>query len=48
MPDDHARYYGFTRFAIELNEITPALREKLPITDTRYILRAIDSNNKNI
>jgi hypothetical protein len=35
MPEDHPKYYGFTRFAIELNEITPGLREKLPITDTR-------------
>ncbi|XP_035704226.1 oxysterol-binding protein-related protein 6 isoform X2 [Folsomia candida] len=36
MPDDHNRYYGFSRFAIELNELTPQLRERLPITDTRF------------
>jgi hypothetical protein len=35
MPEDHARFYGFTRFAIELNEISPALQERLPVTDTR-------------
>ncbi|KAL1923014.1 uncharacterized protein VTP21DRAFT_9390 [Calcarisporiella thermophila] len=29
-------YYGFSRFAIQLNEITPDLRGKLPPTDTRY------------
>lgn len=35
MPEEYTKYYGFTRFAIELNEITPGLKEKLPVTDTR-------------
>lgn len=33
--DDHAKYYGFTRFCCELNEITDLERGKLPRTDTR-------------
>ncbi|KAJ8019965.1 Oxysterol-binding protein-related protein 6 [Holothuria leucospilota] len=36
MPEDHHLYYGFTRFAIELNEITSSIREYLPHTDSRY------------
>ncbi|XP_053205634.1 oxysterol-binding protein-related protein 7-like isoform X2 [Panonychus citri] len=36
MPDDYKLYYGFTRFALELNELTPDLVNKLPITDTRF------------
>ncbi|XP_049880347.1 uncharacterized protein LOC126376841 [Pectinophora gossypiella] len=35
MPPDHELYYGFTRFAMELNEMEPGLRELLPHTDTR-------------
>jgi len=35
MPEEYTKYYGFTRFAIELNEISPGLKEKLPNTDTR-------------
>ncbi|KAM4600786.1 oxysterol-binding protein-related protein 3 isoform 2-T2 [Polymixia lowei] len=35
MPVDHEQYYGFTRFAIELNELDPALKLLLPPTDTR-------------
>jgi hypothetical protein len=35
MPEEYSKYYGFTRFAIELNEISPGLKEKLPNTDTR-------------
>ncbi|XP_065506986.1 oxysterol-binding protein-related protein 7 isoform X3 [Caloenas nicobarica] len=35
MPHDHERYYGFTQFALELNELTPELRRVLPTTDTR-------------
>lgn len=34
--EDHAKYYGFTRFCMELNEITDIEKDKLPITDTRY------------
>ena len=36
MPDDSTFYYGFSRFAMELNEILDAERSVLPITDTRY------------
>ncbi|XP_046973476.1 oxysterol-binding protein-related protein 6-like isoform X3 [Vanessa cardui] len=36
MPAEHELYYGFTRFAIELNELEPGLRELLPHTDTRF------------
>uniref|UniRef100_A0A8B9R5Z7 Oxysterol-binding protein n=1 Tax=Anas platyrhynchos TaxID=8839 RepID=A0A8B9R5Z7_ANAPL len=35
MPHDHERNYGFTQFALELNELTPELRRLLPSTDTR-------------
>lgn len=34
MPEDYELYYGFTRFAIELNELGPEVSQ-LPITDTR-------------
>ncbi|KAG0163631.1 hypothetical protein DFQ28_011405 [Apophysomyces sp. BC1034] len=34
--DDHTKYYGFTRFAVELNEITSIESDRLPKTDTRY------------
>lgn len=36
MPSDHELYYGFSRFAIELNELTPELKKELPGTDTRF------------
>ncbi|TPX48710.1 hypothetical protein SeMB42_g01117 [Synchytrium endobioticum] len=35
-PRDSATYYGFTQFAIELNELTPDLIGQLPTSDTRY------------
>ncbi|CAJ1061733.1 oxysterol-binding protein-related protein 3 isoform X1 [Xyrichtys novacula] len=35
MPVDHDQYFGFTKFAIELNELNPALKQLLPPTDTR-------------
>ncbi|XP_056141563.1 oxysterol-binding protein-related protein 3 isoform X2 [Lampris incognitus] len=35
MPPDHEQYYGFTKFAIELNELNPSLKLLLPPTDTR-------------
>ncbi|XP_074893022.1 oxysterol-binding protein-related protein 7 isoform X4 [Buteo buteo] len=35
MPRNHERNYGFTQFALELNELTPELRRVLPSTDTR-------------
>ena len=36
MPEDSHFYYGFTRFAIELNEFTEDLKSELPPTDTRF------------
>lgn len=36
MPEDYELYYGFTRFAIELNELDPELAKVLPPTDTRF------------
>lgn len=35
MPVDHEQYFGFTKFAIELNELDPSLKLLLPPTDTR-------------
>ncbi|KAF3704127.1 Oxysterol-binding protein-related protein 6 [Channa argus] len=34
-PNDHLLYYGFSTFAMELNELTPELKPLLPLTDTR-------------
>jgi len=34
MPPDHQLYYGFTRFAIELNELSSDMQ--LPPTDSRH------------
>ncbi|KAM6979214.1 oxysterol-binding protein-related protein 6 isoform 2-T2 [Tautogolabrus adspersus] len=36
MPTDYELYYGFTRFAIELNELCPDLKDVLPRTDARF------------
>ncbi|KAL6484654.1 hypothetical protein MHYP_G00066990 [Metynnis hypsauchen] len=36
MPTDYELYYGFTRFAIELNELCPEMTELLPPTDARF------------
>lgn len=36
MPEDYELYYGFTRFAIELNELDPDDAKSLPPTDTRF------------
>ncbi|KAJ8004803.1 hypothetical protein DPEC_G00140100 [Dallia pectoralis] len=38
MPADHELYYGFTKFAMELNEPDPSLKPLLPPTDTRLRL----------
>lgn len=35
-PRDAAEFYGFTFFAITLNEITPEIAKKLPSTDSRF------------
>ena len=36
LPVDANIHYGFSRFAIELNEILPKERTRLPRTDTRF------------
>ncbi|XP_048834422.1 oxysterol-binding protein-related protein 6 isoform X2 [Brienomyrus brachyistius] len=36
MPTDYELYYGFTRFAIELNELCPEMKDLLPTTDARF------------
>lgn len=36
MPDDYELYYGFTRFAIELNELCEDEIKFLPPTDSRF------------
>lgn len=36
MPEDYELYYGFTRFAIELNELDLEMAKILPKTDTRF------------
>ncbi|UJR28181.1 hypothetical protein I4U23_009433 [Adineta vaga] len=36
VPENSKQYYGFTRFAIELNELDDDLRQQLPPTDTRF------------
>ncbi|CAF1132569.1 unnamed protein product [Rotaria sordida] len=36
VPENSKQYYGFTRFAIELNELDDDLRKQLPPTDTRF------------
>ena len=36
LPKDHKKYYGFTEWAIQLNEITKDIEDKLPPFDSRY------------
>ncbi|XP_071499105.1 oxysterol-binding protein-related protein 6-like [Diadema antillarum] len=36
MPANHQLYYGFSRFAIELNELDPYTQDSLPPTDSRF------------
>uniref|UniRef100_A0A3Q0R041 Oxysterol-binding protein n=1 Tax=Amphilophus citrinellus TaxID=61819 RepID=A0A3Q0R041_AMPCI len=36
MPVNQEQYYGFTQFAVELNELDPTVRPLLPPTDTRF------------
>ncbi|XP_033914707.3 oxysterol-binding protein-related protein 3-like isoform X3 [Acipenser ruthenus] len=36
MPNDFEQYYGFTKFALELNELDPVTKLLLPPTDTRF------------
>ena len=35
-PEYSDHYYGFTQYAIELNEVTDGLEECLPTSDTRF------------
>ncbi|XP_029015247.1 oxysterol-binding protein-related protein 7-like isoform X2 [Betta splendens] len=35
-PEDHSRFYGFSRYARELNEVTAELKALLPPSDTRF------------
>ena len=36
LPPTSSLQYGFTQFAIELNELTDAMRSTLPPTDSRF------------
>lgn len=36
MPKDFEQYYGFTRYALELNEMDPQIKHLLPPTDSRF------------
>ena len=36
LPEEAQLYYGFSRFAMELNEVTAVERDKLPPTDVRF------------
>lgn len=36
MPKDYEQWYGFTQFALELNELDLQTRSLLPSTDTRF------------
>ncbi|XP_027004926.1 oxysterol-binding protein-related protein 3 isoform X2 [Tachysurus fulvidraco] len=47
MPSDYEQYYGFTKFALELNELDPQTKVLLPPTDTRLRLdqRLLEEGN---
>ncbi|KAM4630013.1 oxysterol-binding protein-related protein 3-like isoform 2-T2 [Polymixia lowei] len=47
MPLNQEQYYGFTQFAVELNELDPSQRALLPPTDTRFRLdqRLLEEGN---
>ena len=36
MPVDYEKYFCFSQFAIELNELEEGLKDKLPQTDCRF------------
>lgn len=36
MPPDSEQYYGFSYFAIELNELLEGQKDELPCTDCRF------------
>uniref|UniRef100_A0A4W4G4E5 Oxysterol-binding protein n=1 Tax=Electrophorus electricus TaxID=8005 RepID=A0A4W4G4E5_ELEEL len=47
MPPEHEQYYGFTKFALELNELDAQTKPLLPPTDTRLRLdqRLLEEGN---
>nr|XP_055065879.1 oxysterol-binding protein-related protein 3 [Misgurnus anguillicaudatus] len=47
MPPDYEQYYGFTKLAMELNELDPVTKPFLPPTDTRLRLdqRLLEEGN---
>ncbi|KAF7647269.1 hypothetical protein LDENG_00174940 [Lucifuga dentata] len=47
MPVEQEQYYGFTQFAVELNELDSTLKALLPSTDTRFRLdqRLLEEGN---
>uniref|UniRef100_A0A8C2KIY7 Oxysterol-binding protein n=1 Tax=Cyprinus carpio TaxID=7962 RepID=A0A8C2KIY7_CYPCA len=47
MPPDYEQYYGFTKFALELNELDPLTKALLPPTDSRLRLdqRLLEEGN---
>ncbi|KAI5618254.1 oxysterol-binding protein-related protein 3 isoform X1, partial [Silurus asotus] len=47
MPAEYEQYYGFTKFALELNELDPHTKPFLPPTDTRLRLdqRLLEEGN---
>ncbi|XP_072535519.1 oxysterol-binding protein-related protein 3 isoform X2 [Salminus brasiliensis] len=47
MPQDYEQYYGFTKFALELNELDLKTKQLLPPTDTRLRLdqRLLEEGN---
>ncbi|XP_056090870.1 oxysterol-binding protein-related protein 3 isoform X1 [Rhinichthys klamathensis goyatoka] len=47
MPPDYEQYYGFTKFAMELNELDPLTKPHLPPMDTRLRLdqRLLEEGN---
>lgn len=49
MPEDHQEYYGFTYFAMELNEFDAKLAKQIPPTDSRLRpdLRYLEDGNLN-
>ncbi|EGW08601.1 Oxysterol-binding protein-related protein 6 [Cricetulus griseus] len=49
LPTNYELYYGFTRFAVELNELDPVLKDLLPPTDARFRpdqRKVIDANQR--
>ena len=49
LPEDNAVFYGFSRFAVELNEVSSNERGLLPPTDARFRpdQRCLEVSRKN-